>query len=154
MSQIKIQECAIKLRPLKLSQDQSSLLAQLRVLYQSIDDATLLSRLAEVQQHGWDCIAATKQCGDSEVVLGVTGYWIQTRLCYGKYLYIDHFIVSMEDRRNGVGAIMWTELERIARSFGCERIVLDTFVTNSVAQHFWMNRGCTIVGFHFGKALR
>jgi ribosomal protein S18 acetylase RimI-like enzyme len=154
MSQIKIQESTVTLRSLKLPQDQPSLLAQLRVLYQSIDQATLLSRLAEVQRHGWECIVAIRQRGDAEVVLGVAGYWIQTRLCYGKYLYIDHFIVSTEDRCNGVGGIMWMELERIARNFGCERIVLDTFVTNSVAQRFWMNRGCTIVGFHFGKALQ
>jgi ribosomal protein S18 acetylase RimI-like enzyme len=146
-------ENKIALRPLRIPQDRASLLTYLRLLYQSIDETTLLARLAEVQQHGWECIVAVEHCEDTEKVLGLTGYWLQTRMCYGKYLYVDHFIVSTENRCSGVGGIMWNQLECIARDSSCERIVLDTFVTNSVAQRFWMNHGCSVVGFHFGKAL-
>ncbi|MCW5731091.1 MAG: GNAT family N-acetyltransferase [Alphaproteobacteria bacterium] len=145
---------AVVLRPLALPQEQTTLVAQLRVLYPSIDEVTLLGHLANVRQLGWECIVAVAQGGEAGAVVGLSGYWIHVRLCYGKYLYVDHFIVAGGERRRGVGRIMWRELERIAHEHGCERIVLDTFVTNSVAQRFWMNQGCGIVGFHFGKQLR
>lgn len=144
---------AVPVRPLELPQDQPALLTHLRALYSSIDDAMLLRRLAEVRQGGWECIAAVTQRAGGELMLGLSGYWIQARLCYGKYLYVDHFIVTEEERCRSVGRIMWRELERIAHQHGCKRIVLDTHVTSTLAQRFWMNQGCGIVGFHFGKQL-
>lgn len=144
---------AVILRPLELPQDQAALLAQLRALYPSIDEATLLRRLVDVRLGNWECITAVLQGGSPHAMSGLCGYWIQARLCYGKYLYVDHFIVNSEERCQGIGRIMWYELERIARERGCERIVLDTFITNSVGHRFWMSKGCSIAGLHFGKAL-
>ena len=109
----------------------------------------LRARMGEVQGAGWECIGAFS----GEALLGIGGYWIQHRFCYGRYLYVDHFIVDGGERGHGLGKRMWQEMERIARARGCERIVLDTFVTNAVAQRFWMDQGCKIVGFHFGKPL-
>ncbi len=148
---------AAVLRPLGFPQDQEAFLGHLRVLYPSIAEDTLRKRLGAVQDGGWECIGAFAK-GEGEgkcegAMLGMSGYWIQHRFCYGKYLYVDHFIVDASERGLGLGERMWQALERIASERGCERIVLDTFVTNSVAQRFWMNQGCRIVGLHFGKPL-
>lgn len=143
---------AIVLRPVAFPKDETAFMAHLRVLYPSIPVDTLRMRLDDVRQGTWECIVAIEG-DDAANVAGMTGYWIQHRLCYGRFLYVDHFIVSNGLRSRGVGKRIWQELERIARERGCTRIVLDTFVTNSVAQRFWMNQGCSVVGFHFGKPL-
>lgn len=143
---------AIVLRPLAFPQDEAAFMAHLRALYPSISEDTLRIRLENVRQGSWECIVALEGNGAAKMA-GMSGYWIQHRLCYGRFLYVDHFIVSDVVRSRGVGNLMWRELERIARESGCTRIVLDTYVTNSVAQRFWMNQGCNVVGFHFGKPL-
>ena len=86
-------------------------------------------------------------------MVGISGFSIQNRFSYGRFLYVDHFIVSGGERGRGVGQRMYQELERIARERGCERTVLDVLVTNAVAQRFWMNQGCYMEGLHFGKPL-
>ncbi|MES2939431.1 MAG: GNAT family N-acetyltransferase [Pseudomonadota bacterium] len=146
---------AAVLRPLRFPRDQEAFLLHLRALYPSIAEDTLLRRLDDVEAGGWECIGAFEEGeGRAEVqMLGMSGYWIQNRFCYGRYLYVDHFIVGDDERGRGLGQLLWHALERIARERGCERIVLDTFVTNAVAQRFWMNQGCRIVGLHFGKPL-
>lgn len=153
MSFDRSQPAQLTLRPLRLDADISSLLSLLRVLYPSIEESLLLSRIRAIQHQGWSCNLALERIASHDVVVGLAGYWVQTRICYGRYLYVDHFIVSDHARSRGVGAAMWDALETSARSAECERIVLDTFIANSVAQRFWMNRGCHIVGFHFGKHL-
>lgn len=143
----------ITIRPLSFPRDQASFLAHLGNLYPSIGADVLLGRLASVRNAGWRCIGAFG-LEAPETMLGMAGFWIQTRFCYGSYLYVDHFIVDERQRRRGAGQTLWDELETLAAEAGCERIVLDTFVTNSTAQRFWMNRGCNIVGLHFGKPLQ
>jgi len=141
-------------RPLRFPQDFEPFLAHLKVLYPSIGEDVLRRRFDRVQAEGWKCIGTfTFGDGDPAMMIAMCGFWIQHRFCYGRYLYVDHFIVADADRGRGVSSQLWESLEQIARDNGCERIVLDTFVTNSRAQRFWMNRGCQIVGLHFGKPL-
>jgi ribosomal protein S18 acetylase RimI-like enzyme len=142
------------LRPLKFSGDEEPFFSYLRTLYPSISECTLRSRLEDIRDAGWECIGAFGHDAQGrETMIGMSGYWIMIRFCYGRYLYVDHFIVDKCGRGRGLGQQLWESLERIARERDCERIVLDTFVTNSVAQRFWMNQGCQIVGLHFGKQL-
>lgn len=145
---------AAVLRPLTFPQDEETFLGHLRALYPSIPEYTLRARLEGIRDAGWECIGAfTTDAQGRDTMVGMSGYWILNRFCYGRYLYVDHFIVDGGGRGRGLGRRMWEALERIARERGCERMVLDTFVTNSVAQRFWMNQGCRIVGLHFGKPL-
>lgn len=144
---------SVLLRPIVFPRDQAAFMTLLSALYPSIPEDTLQMRLHKVREGSWECIGAFTGDGP-ETMVGMSGYWIQHRLCYGRFLYVDHFIVSNEERTRGVGKRMWQRLEQTARERGCERIVLDTFVTNSVAQRFWMNQGCGIVGFHFGNSLQ
>jgi GNAT superfamily N-acetyltransferase len=122
-------------------------------LYPAISPADLEARFDEVKQRGWCCVGLFDSARRAERLIGMAGYWLATRFCYGRFLYVDHFIVQSEYRGGGVGVKLWEHLEEVARASACRRIVLDTFVMNSVAQRFWMNAGLSIVGFHFGKEL-
>lgn len=119
-------------------------------LYGSISPETLRERLHLVREDGWRCAALI--VGDD--LLAVAGYWVTARFCYGKYLYVDHFIVADGQRRAGLGQVLLAYLHDMARAEGCERLVLDTYVANDSAQRFWFKNGFKIVGFHFGKDLR
>jgi len=123
--------------------------------YESLSAPVLRARLDEVRRLGWRCEAMYSAKGTgSPAAVAVTGYWITTRICYGKFLYVDHFIVGPGSRRLGVGVAMMEHLHRIACEEGCERIVLDAHVGNDAAHAFWFERGFKIVGLHFGKSLR
>jgi ribosomal protein S18 acetylase RimI-like enzyme len=81
--------------------------------------------------------------------VGLTGYWLNTRIYCGKYLYIDHFIIKPGNRSRGVGAQLLSYVRALADHYQCEQVCLDTFVSNSMAQSFWTRHGFSIVGFHY-----
>jgi GNAT superfamily N-acetyltransferase len=142
----------VQFRPVVFPRDEAAFMAHLRALYPSINEATRYARLEEVRQGTWACIGAF--AGDAKrTMVGAAGYWIQNRLCWGRFLYVDFFIVSRRERCFGVGRHMWKELERVARDHGCRRIILDTAKFDSPARRFVMKLGCSILGLSFGKTL-
>ncbi|WP_081951589.1 GNAT family N-acetyltransferase [Pseudomonas cremoricolorata] len=111
--------------------------------YLSID--TLQTRMDVIANATWQCAGVFQ---DGQLV-ALSGFWVNTRLYCGKYLYIDHFIVQSEQRSLGVGSHLLAYMKQQAEALECEQICLDTFVTNRVAQRFWSRHGFHIVGFHY-----
>ncbi len=89
----------------------------------------MASRLGEIAELNWRCVGVF----DQATLVGLSGYWINTRLYCGKYLYIDHFIIDEERRRSGIGALLLDHLKQLAKEEQCEHVCLDTFVSNSLA---------------------
>lgn len=114
-------------------------------LYPNLPVDTLTSRLKEIQLLNWACIGVFHKAS----LVGISGYWINTRLYCGTYLYIDHFVVDEAYREAGVGTVLMHELKNIAMRHQCRHVCLDTFTGNSQAQHFWAKHKFDIVGFHY-----
>ncbi|WP_215844894.1 GNAT family N-acetyltransferase [Candidatus Pantoea bituminis] len=114
-------------------------------LYPNLSIEMLTSRLEVIRELNWACVGVFQ---DRNLV-GISGYWINTRFYCGSYLYIDHFIVDAAFRDAGVGTLMIQELKDIAVRNQCSHICLDTFTGNSQAQHFWARHKFDIVGFHY-----
>ncbi len=140
---------AVVIRPLVTDADHLGLLAVLHDWY-GIDTATLSSRLDAVRQGGWQGVGMFASA--SGRLLGVAGWWIETRLCHGRYLYVDHFVVIEAQRRLGLGRELLAYLGRLARQQRCERIILDVARSNEAAQAFWQREGFTAVGLHCSRA--
>jgi GNAT superfamily N-acetyltransferase len=87
-------------------------------------------------------------------LLGVSGYWIGVKIYCGRYLEIDNFIVSEQARNNGIGKLMHSRLEEIARIHDCNAMMLDAYVQNQKAHAFYIRERYAITGFHFMKNLK
>ncbi len=118
-------------------------------LYPTIGADIIAERLTAVSQTDWECLCL-RYHGE---IVGVSGFRVMDRICYGKFMYVDHFIIDEPYRTKGASRTLLEHIIKMSRGLACEAIILDTFVTNAVAQRFWMNNGFSIVGFHFKQQL-
>ena len=91
---------------------------------------------------------------DREMCIGLSGYWIGTKLYSGKYLEVDNFVVDEQYRSQGVGKLLLDWLTSEAGRQGCETMMLDAYVVNNAAHKFYLREGFAIKGFHFLKRLK
>lgn len=87
------------------------------------------------------------------VCLGLTGFWINTKLWTGKYIEIDNFIVNPNYRSKGIGKMISEYIDAKATELDCTAIVLDAFTINFPAHRFYYNLGYVPKGFHFVKII-
>ncbi|GAA4309983.1 GNAT family N-acetyltransferase [Nibribacter koreensis] len=92
-------------------------------------------------------------CFQGDVCIGLSGYWIATKLYSGKYLEIDNFVVDEPYRSKGVGKLLLDWLLHEAKAQACETAMLDAYVVNAPAHKFYLREGFQIKGFHFLKKL-
>lgn len=91
---------------------------------------------------------------DDNKTIGLSGYWIGTKLWCGKYLELDNVVVHENFRSKGIGKIINETLEEIAIETNCNMLALDAYTDNFAAQKFYMNHGYVPRGFHFIKKLK
>lgn len=91
---------------------------------------------------------------EGETCLGLTGYWIGTKLWCGKYLEIDNLIVSEKQRSTGVGKCMFEYLAAKATQENCTMMALDSYTSNFKAHKFFYNQSFAPKGFHFIRVLK
>ncbi|HEU4496822.1 MAG TPA: GNAT family N-acetyltransferase [Flavobacterium sp.] len=85
--------------------------------------------------------------------LGLSGFWLNTKLWTGKYIEIDNFIVNPSFRGKGIGKMISEFVDAKAKELGCTCIVLDAFTGNFPAHRFYYNLGYEPKGFHFIKTI-
>lgn len=90
---------------------------------------------------------------DGDKVIGLSGFWIGTKLWCGDYLELDNVIVTQEARGTGAGKLLATYLEEKAKQLGCSILALDAFVGNFKAHRFYYDQGYAARGYHFVKIL-
>jgi len=85
--------------------------------------------------------------------VGLSGYWINTKLFCGRYVELDNVVVDIAYRSKGVGAILCEKIEAEAKALGCNVAVLDAYVENFRAHSFYFRHNYIIRGYHFLKQL-
>jgi GNAT superfamily N-acetyltransferase len=88
-----------------------------------------------------------------ETCIGLSGFWISSKLYSGKYLEVDNFVVAEAYRSAGVGKLLADWMEEEAQRHHCDTIMLDAYVTNSAAHRFYFREGYHIKSYHFFKSL-
>jgi GNAT superfamily N-acetyltransferase len=86
---------------------------------------------------------------DGDTCVGVSGFWIGTKLWCGKYLEIDNLVVSAKVRSKGVGKMIFGYLAEKAKQEECSMVSLDSYTSNFKAHKFFYNEGFAPKGFHF-----
>ncbi len=90
---------------------------------------------------------------ENEQSVGLSGFWVGTKLWCGKYLELDNVIVHPDHRSKGVGKKLTDYIHQKALDLECSMIVLDAYTSNFPAHRFYYNQGYVPKGFHFLKIL-
>lgn len=86
---------------------------------------------------------------DGDIIAGLTGYWIGSKLWCGKYLELDNVVVAERYRSKGVGKLLFDFMEERAKDEQCTMLALDSYTTNFKAHKFFYGQGFAPRGFHF-----
>ncbi len=85
--------------------------------------------------------------------VGMSGFWINTKLYCGKYIEMDNVVTNVTHRSKGIGKILCDWITQKGRAEGCRHILLDAYVNNRDAHRFYFREGFFIEGFHMNKKI-
>lgn len=125
-------------------------LAVLQELYPNLTEAYYSQLLDEMIPHNYGQIGVFEH----DKCLGISGYWLGTKLWCGSYLEMDNVIVIEAARGTGAGKMLSTYLDQKADELGCHIMTLDAYTNNFQAHRFYYNQGYAPRGFHFIKILQ
>jgi ribosomal protein S18 acetylase RimI-like enzyme len=89
--------------------------------------------------------------GDTVVALG--GYHFMDNFIYGRFLYVDDLVTLDTARGQRWGERLIAAMTRIAEQTGCGSIVLDTALSNALAQRFYFRQGMLTGAMRFSRKL-
>jgi ribosomal protein S18 acetylase RimI-like enzyme len=84
-------------------------------------------------------------------VVALAGYRLQENTVYGRFLYVDDLITAERHRSRRWGALLLGQLTAFAEQAHCARLVLDTGLTNVLAQRFYFREGLLPGALRFAK---
>ena len=105
--------------------------------------------LEEMLKHGYRMIGVF----DGKKCIGVSGFWLGTKLYSDKYLEADNVVIDKAYRSKGIGKLLMDWLEEEAKLKGCKMLMLDAYVENFSGHKFYCREGFIARGFHFLKKL-
>lgn len=82
-------------------------------------------------------------------ILALAGYRVQENLVHGRFLYVDDLVTDVSARRAGCGAQLIDHLKAEACLLGCEKLVLDTALSNALGQRFYFRHGLLATALRF-----
>lgn len=118
-------------------------------LYPSLTESQYHEMLMDMLSNNYGQVAVF----DGDICVGISGFWLGTKLWCGKYLELDNVIVIKAYRSKGIGKIISAYLEEKAERNNCNIQVLDAYTSNFKAHRFYYNQGFGPKGFHFVKIL-
>ena len=117
----------------------------LKILYPDLTTDRYTELLEEIIPHNYKQIAAYHK----DKIVGVSGFWIATKIWSGKYLEMDNVIIERGYRSNGIGDQFVKYLKQKATDEKCNMMACDVYTDNFKAHKFYMNQGFIPRGFHF-----
>lgn len=124
-----------------------AVMRELRPHLQSYED--FATRVQRMTDQNYRILTAWQ--GDT--ALAVAGYRLQENLVYGRFLYVDDLVTSEASRGQNLGARLLEALTDIAMQENCDKLVLDTALSNALAQRFYFREGLLTGAIRFHKFL-
>ena len=125
-------------------------LSVLQDLYPSLTLSEYSSELDLMLPHNYGQVGVF----EGDICLGLSGFWIGTKLWCGKYLELDNIVVSKTQRSQGIGKLLFDFLHKKALENNCTMLSLDSYTTNFNAHKFFYKEGFAPKGFHFINILK
>lgn len=113
------------------------------------DAKVFLQRVRQQQSQGYLLLAVWQE-GQP---IALAGYRYQHNLVHGLFAYVDDLITTASMRRHRYGQLLLEYIFYEASKQGCNKVVLDTGLANSLAQRFYHRMGMLAMGLHFSFAL-
>ena len=110
-------------------------LSVLQDLYPSLTLSEYSSELDVMLPHNYGQVGVF----EGDICLGLSGFWIGTKLWCGKYLELDNIVVSKTQRSQGIGKLLFDFLHKKALENECTMLSLDSYTTNFNAHKFFYN---------------
>lgn len=126
----------------------TEMLAQLNVLnemYPSLSFEEYSNELDEMLPHRYGQVAVF----ENGECLGLTGYWLGSKLWCGKYMELDNVVVCAKHRSKGIGKLLFDFMLEKAKKEKVTMLSLDSYTSNFKAHKFFYNEGYAPRGFHF-----
>ena len=140
----------LTIRELQGKNEMMSHITVLNAIYPSLTREEYDRELDQMLQHNYGQIAVF----DDEICIGISGFWIGTKLWCGKYLELDNIVVLEKYRSKGVGKLLFDFLHKKAVEHDCTMLSLDSYTHNFKAHKFFYNQGFSPKGFHFINILK
>ena len=86
--------------------------------------------------------------------IGLTGYWLGTKLWCGRYMELDNVVIAATHRSKGIGLQLFEYMEKKAKEENCTMLALDSYTDNFKAHKFFYSQGYIPRGFHFINVLK
>ena len=110
---------------------------------------TFVEQFRRQSDQGYRLLAAWQ----GEHVVALAGYRFQENMLYGRFVYIDDLVVAAGVRSEGLGRKLIEAVREEAKRLRCDRLVLDTGLSNTLAQRFYFRQGLLAKGLHFVEAV-
>jgi GNAT superfamily N-acetyltransferase len=140
---------AYRLRELTALADMIPLYPLVQQLTPTLTAEAYASMLPDMLQHGYRQVGAFL----NEDCVGVSGFWVNTKLYCGRYIEMDNVVVDAAHRSAGIGKMLTDWIVEKGRAEGCRVAMLDAYVHNKEAHRFYFREGYTILGFHMLRKL-
>jgi ribosomal protein S18 acetylase RimI-like enzyme len=113
------------------------------------DARTFVAACRRMEKDGYRILAAW----DGDAVVALAGYRVKENFVFGKFLYVDDLVARESARKQRWGARLLAGLRQIAAEHGCARLVLDTALTNALAQKFYFRAGLLPLAIGFSTTI-
>lgn len=81
--------------------------------------------------------------------LALAGFRVLENLVHGRYLYVEDLVTDEGLRSRRHGEQLMARLKREAKILGCEKLVLDTPLSNSLGHRFYFRNGLLAISLRF-----
>jgi GNAT superfamily N-acetyltransferase len=140
----------LTIRELQGKNEMMGQISVLHAIYPSLTVEEYDRELDQMLSHNYGQVAVF----DNEICIGLSGFWIGTKLWCGKYLELDNIVVLEKYRSKGVGKLLFDFLHKKAVENDCTMLSLDSYTHNFKAHKFFYNQGFSPKGFHFINILK
>lgn len=130
----------------------NEMLSHISIIQQLQSSLTLeeyKTMLPEMLKNGYGQVAVF----DNEKCIGISGYWIGTKLYSGKYLEMDNVVIDENYRSKGIGKLLCDWCINKAKENNCKKVMLDAYLENEKAHKFYEREGFIKRGYHFIKTI-
>ena len=137
------------IRELNTFKEMSQQLSLINQLSPDIKQADYERMLKEMLKNGYRMIIVE----EGKIIIGVSGFWIGTKLYSDKYLEADNVVIDEAYRSKGIGKLLMDWLTEEAKRCNCKMIMLDAYVENFPGHRFYYREGFIARGNHFLKKI-
>ncbi|MFZ4763207.1 MAG: GNAT family N-acetyltransferase [Alphaproteobacteria bacterium] len=110
------------------------------------DREEYVAKVAQMQRdHGFRLIAYIQ----SEICAGLMGFTVETRLAFGKIIYVADLVTSNSHRSKGIGKALLDFIKKEAVLLDCQHILLDSGTHRVEAHRFYLRENFLIRAFNF-----